>query len=64
MAKKTKIKDGKFYLVEEQENELTLEDIEAQLDQASNELQHAQDVYAEVLALKAEYEANFPPKPK
>jgi len=62
MAKRTKIKNGKFYLVEEQEHELTLTDIEAQLDQASNDLQHAQDVYAEVLVLKAEYEANFPKK--
>jgi len=64
MAKKTKVKNGKFYLIEESEKELTLEQINGILDQTENDLLKAQNKHAEALALKAEYVKNMPPEPK
>lgn len=62
MAKKTKVKDGKFYVVEDKETELTLEQINGMLDSAENQFQHAKDVLKEVQKLKEEYEAGIPPE--
>ena len=62
MAKKTKVKDGKFYVVEDKETELTLEQINGMLDSAENQFQHAKDVLKEVQKLKEEYEAGMPPE--
>ena len=64
MAKKTKVKNGKFYIIEESEKELTLEQINGILDQTENDLLKAQNKHAEALALKAEYVAKILPEPK
>ena len=63
MGKKTKVKDGKFYIVEDKETELTLEQINGMLDSAENQFQHAKDVLKEVQKLKEDYMKNMSPDP-